>query len=193
MEGDWQKVQFKLSQAERALEGLSTTKSREDFYDGLAFFLSAARSVVSVLSFQYGLHEFEKGEKVAGTNRHLTLSAAEKEKRQSFDVWLRRSAAPVLTHPLKADRDSDVHREGVSSVKFRLPPGSGLLLEPGGPIGTPLALRGHSWGQGLGLPLEGPRSEDFSFQFDEARCALAVCRDYRALIKDCVEVAKDQV
>lgn len=185
----WKKVEFKLAQADRAVEGLSSTNSREEFYDRLALFLSAARSAVSVLAFQYGLREFEKGEKAAGTNRHLVLSAAERQKRQSFDDWLEHAAAPVLAHPLKADRDSDVHREGTSSATFRLPPGAGLLLEPGGPIETPLVSR-HG---GFGLPLEGPRPEDFYFHFDAARPAVAVCRDYLALIRILVATARAHV
>jgi hypothetical protein len=100
----------------------------------------------------------------------------------------------VLTHPLKADRDSDVHREGTSSAQFRLPPGAGLLLEPGGPMETPLVSRRNSWGhRDFGLPLEGPRPEDFYFQFDTARPALTLCRDYLALIKSLVEAAKAHV
>jgi len=61
----WEKVEFKLAQADRALEQLSSTKSREHFYDGLTLFLSAARSAVSVLAFQYRLREFANGEKAA--------------------------------------------------------------------------------------------------------------------------------
>lgn len=190
----WDKVEFKLAQAERALEQLSSTKSREQFYDGLTLFLSTSRGAVSVLAFQYGLREIERGEKAAGTNGHLGLSVAERQKRQSFDGWLQKAAVPVLSHPLKADRDSDVHREGASSARFRLPLGAGLLLEPGGPMERPLALRRNNRGQGgFGLPLEGPRPEDFYFQFDKTRSALAVCRDYLALIKSLIETAKAYV
>jgi hypothetical protein len=131
----WEKVEFKLSQADRALETIANARNREEFYDGLSLFLSAARSAVAVMAFQYGLHEFEIGEKAAGTNGHLVLDTAARAKRQAFDAWFRHAAKPVLSHPLKEDRDADVHREGSSSAKFQLPPGAGLLLEPGGPTG----------------------------------------------------------
>ena len=190
----WNKVEFKLAQAERALERLLDAKNREEFYDHLASFLSSARSVVSVLAFQFGFKEFETGEKFAGTNRHLSLSIADREKRQSFDAWLKNAAATVISHPLKADRDSDGHREGTPSAKFRLPPWAGLLLEPGGPIDRPLVLRGNNMGQsGFGLPLEGPRPQDFYFEFNNNRSAIEVCRDYLGLIKKLLESAKAQV
>jgi hypothetical protein len=190
----WKKVEFKLAQAERALGRLLAAKNREEFYDHLASFLSSARSVVSVLAFQFGFEEFKTGQKRAGTNRHLGLSTAELQKRQSFDTWLKSAAATVLSHPLKADRDSDGHREGTPSAKFRLPPGTGLLLEPGGPIDRPLVLRRNNIGQrGFGLPLEEPRPQDFYFEFDNKRSAIQVCRDYLGLIKKLLEAAKVQV
>jgi hypothetical protein len=186
------KVEFKLAQAERALKRLLDAKNREEFYDHLAAFLSSARSVDYILAFQFGYKEFKKSEEIA--NRPLSLSTAEQLKRQSFDAWLNKSAATVRSHPLKADRDSDFHREGTPSAKFRLPPGTELLLGPGGPIDTPLVLRRHSTGQrGFGLPLEGPRPQDFYFEFDSNRSAIEVCRDYLELIKKLLEAAKVQV
>lgn len=187
----WLAVELKLSQAERALAGLSDVGRREEFYDRLSLFLAAARSILSVLSFQFGWGEFVVGERAAGTNRHQTTTSTEKSARKAFDRWFKVAASPALSHPLKQDRDADTHRTGAPSARFGLPPGSGLLLESGGPAGAMLAVRRSHLGQArIGLPHEGPRPEDFFFEFERARPAIAVCQDYLSMIKSLVGAAR---
>jgi hypothetical protein len=120
----------------------------------------------------------------------LTLVQSERTKRERFDTWFQRASRPILDSPLKADRDSELHREGTSAIRFASPPGSGLLVEPGNATDVPLALRALGGGRrGLSLPLEGPRPHDFYFTFEASRPALDLCREYLQQIRALVEEA----
>jgi hypothetical protein len=182
-------VTYKFEQAARAVEAMNVATSREQFYDAATQFLTTVRAAVSVMQYQYGFKEYKHGEVISGTNRHTSLSAAETAKRKAFDTWYNGAAKPFLDHRLKADRDAELHRTGVSSIKFCLPQGSGLLLEPGNATDTPLALRAGKFGKTVvSLPLCGPEPRNYYFDFAPDRPAIDLCSEYlsmaRALYSD---------
>jgi hypothetical protein len=116
----------KLGEAQKLLKELEKLDSIKEFQPKLNAFLAAARSVLYIAGYQYGL-EHRKGNQIVG------LSAQDKFERQKFDSWCKNSKTytDVLAHTLTEERNEVMHRSGQAGFYYIPKPIYGLAVEAG--------------------------------------------------------------
>jgi len=174
-------VIIKYRETRNQLARLNAAKDAKDFYLAVNAFLTAARSVLYVISFQYGWAHLKTADKAT-----LSLTPQQEAERRRFDKWTESSASwqAVLTHPLTAERHDVVHKSGQSNFIYYPQMGPGLAASPGTPFRAASMTRG-------GLPITTEGSRFFYRRPDGSELeADQVCQEYLDLIWKVVEDVK---
>ena len=135
MTGDFAYVDLKLAEARDALGELSPDELPATYRRRLHAYLTAGRSVLQVMRYQFGYQDLRKAVRTA-------LPAGEAHARKAFDRWF--AADPVIRtawhHPLADERDVTVHRTGQARAENEAPKAAGVTVRRGTALRRPLVL-----------------------------------------------------
>jgi hypothetical protein len=129
MDQSFEAIRVKYREAEFHLRRLASLGAMEEFYATVNAFMTAARSVLYVARYQFGLEERLASQKAG-------LSPEETVDRRAFDSWysLSQLVQTILNHPLTEERREVVHRSGQAGFIHVAKPLMGLAVSEGSPF-----------------------------------------------------------